>query len=142
MKVGMRTPSPTRSLKAKTTGRANRAIKKSVNPVYGHKGIGYLKDPERAVKNKIYHKVTYDPLEQMKQADYPEYNLEEDVDIQTPPKLKHPFLMILATIIGVYNEAIFIFRLIAHAQLHIIPAVIAIVCIILMLILRKITYED
>lgn len=60
MKIGMRTPSPTRSVKAKTTGRLNRAVKKSVNPVYGRKGVGYIKDPERAIKNKIYHKSLYD----------------------------------------------------------------------------------
>ena len=66
MKVGMRMPSPKRSLRARTTGRVKRAVKKSVNPVYGKKGVGYLKDPERAVKNKIYHKVTVDPLDSLK----------------------------------------------------------------------------
>ena len=45
MKIGMRTPSPTRSLKARTTGRVKRTAKKAINPVYGRKGMGYLKNP-------------------------------------------------------------------------------------------------
>lgn len=66
MKVGMRTPSLTKSVKARTTGRVKRAAKKAVNPVYGMKGKDYLTDPERAVKNKIYHTVTVDPLKPVK----------------------------------------------------------------------------
>ena len=58
MKVGMRSPSIKKSVKARTTGRVSRAAKKSVNPLYGKKGMGYVKDPERAVKNSIYHKTT------------------------------------------------------------------------------------
>lgn len=37
MKVGMRKPSLKKSLKARTTGAAKRAIKKSVIPGYGNK---------------------------------------------------------------------------------------------------------
>lgn len=68
MKVGIRTPSPTKSLKARTTGRVKRAVKRSYNPFYGKKGVGYLKDPERAAKNKVYHKVTVDPLDNVKKS--------------------------------------------------------------------------
>ncbi len=35
MKFGMRKPSIKKSIKARTTGRAKRAIKKSINPAYG-----------------------------------------------------------------------------------------------------------
>ncbi len=38
MKLGMRKPSLSKSLKAKTTGKLKRSIKKAVNPVYGKKG--------------------------------------------------------------------------------------------------------
>ena len=69
MKLGIRTPSPTKTVKARTTGRLKRAVKGSYNPFYGKKGMGYLKDPERAVKNKIYHKVTVDPLESAKHSE-------------------------------------------------------------------------
>lgn len=54
MKIGLRTPSIKKSLKARTTGKAKRAIKKAVIPGYGKKGMGLLKDPKKAVYNKIY----------------------------------------------------------------------------------------
>lgn len=60
MKLKTRKPSIKRSIKAKTTGRAKRAIKKSINPTYGKKGAGWVKDPKRAAKNKIYHATTFD----------------------------------------------------------------------------------
>ena len=66
MKIGVRTPSLKKSFKARTTGRINRALKKSVNPLYGKKGIGYIKNPEKAIYNKVYHKVTVDPLKPLK----------------------------------------------------------------------------
>lgn len=58
MKVGMRKPSIKKSVKARTTGKVKRAVKKSVNPLYGQKGVGFVKDPERSVKNAIYHQTT------------------------------------------------------------------------------------
>ena len=57
-KIKMRTPSIKKSVSARTTGRITRAAKSSVNPLYGKKGMGYLKDPGKAVKNSIYHKTT------------------------------------------------------------------------------------
>lgn len=59
MKFGMRKPSITKSLKARTTGRAKRAIKKVLVPGYGKKGMGWLKNPKRAAYNKIYKKTTF-----------------------------------------------------------------------------------
>lgn len=58
MKVGLRTPSPKKSLKARTTGKVKRAAKKAVNPMYGKKGMGFVKDPEKAIKNAAYHRTT------------------------------------------------------------------------------------
>ena len=58
MKVGLRTPSPKKSLKARTTGKVKRAAKKAVNPTYGKKGMGLIKDPERSIKNAVYHRTT------------------------------------------------------------------------------------
>ncbi|KWZ72204.1 hypothetical protein HMPREF3198_02072 [Winkia neuii] len=59
MKFGMRTPSLTRSIKARTTGRAKRAIKRALIPGYGRKGMGYLKNPKRAAKNSVYKRTTF-----------------------------------------------------------------------------------
>lgn len=58
MKFGYRKPSLKKSLKARTTGRAKRAVKKAVIPGYGKKGSGWVKDPKRAAYNKVYNKTT------------------------------------------------------------------------------------
>ena len=58
MKVGVRKPSVSKRVKARTTGRAKRAVKKAVIPYYGAKGIGIIKNPKKAVYNKVYRKTT------------------------------------------------------------------------------------
>ncbi len=59
MKIGMRKPSLQKSISARTKGRATRAVKRALIPGYGRKGMGYIKDPERAVKNAIYKRTTF-----------------------------------------------------------------------------------
>lgn len=59
MKFGMRKPNFKKSIKARTTGKIKRMVKKSINPLYGKKGMGYIKDPKRAIGNKIYNKTTF-----------------------------------------------------------------------------------
>ena len=59
MKIGFRTPSFKKSFKARTTGKLKRKVKKAVNPFYGKKGTGFVKNPVRSVKNSIYHKTTF-----------------------------------------------------------------------------------
>ncbi|MBS5872754.1 MAG: hypothetical protein KIC46_01380 [Clostridiales bacterium] len=59
MKFGMRKPSLKRSLKAATTGKAKRTVKKAVIPGYGQKGAGWIKDPKKAAYNKVYNKTTF-----------------------------------------------------------------------------------
>ena len=58
MKIGFRTPSLKKSFKARTTGKLKRSIKKTVNPLYGKKGMGFAKSPSRSIKNKVYKKTT------------------------------------------------------------------------------------
>lgn len=59
MKFGMRTPSIKKSISARTTGKAKRAIKKAIIPGYGKKGMGWLRDPKKAAYNKVYRKTTF-----------------------------------------------------------------------------------
>lgn len=59
MKIGMRKPSIKKSIKARTTGKAKRAIKKAVVPGCGKKGTGIIKDPEKAIYNKVYEKTSF-----------------------------------------------------------------------------------
>ena len=58
MKIGLRTPSVKKSIKARTSGRIKRSIKRALIPGYGKKGMGWINDPERALYNKVYHKTT------------------------------------------------------------------------------------
>lgn len=58
--VGIRKPSLKKTIKAKTTGKAKRAVKKALDPTYGKKGAGLVKDPKRSVKNAIYKRTTID----------------------------------------------------------------------------------
>ncbi|WP_346913831.1 hypothetical protein [Clostridium sp.] len=58
MKIGMRKPSIKKSIKARTTGKAKRAVKSAVNPLYGKKGMGWINDPKKAAYNKVYNKTT------------------------------------------------------------------------------------
>lgn len=66
MKYGIRTPSIKKSVKARTTGRAKRAVKSTINPTYGKKGTGYIKNPKKAVYNTVYKKTTYDATKPIK----------------------------------------------------------------------------
>lgn len=59
MKFGVRKPSFKKSIKARTTGRINRAVKRAVNPLYGKKGVGFVKDPSRSIKNAVYQRTTF-----------------------------------------------------------------------------------
>ncbi|WP_374284942.1 hypothetical protein [Lactococcus sp.] len=66
MKVGMRKPSVKRSIKARTTGKVKRKVKKATNPLYGKKGVGFVKSPSKSVKNKVYKKTTFSFLDLFK----------------------------------------------------------------------------
>lgn len=55
----MRKPSIKKMVKARTTAKVKRAVKKSVIPGYGKKGIGWIKDPKKAAYNKAYNKTTF-----------------------------------------------------------------------------------
>lgn len=59
MKIGMRKPSIKKSIAARTTGKAKRKIKKALIPGYGKKGTGMIKNPKKAIYNKIYNKTTF-----------------------------------------------------------------------------------
>lgn len=62
----VRKPNFKRMIKARTTGRLKRSLKKLCNPFYEKKGMGFLKSPKKSIKNKIYKKTTIDPLKMFK----------------------------------------------------------------------------
>ena len=59
MKIGARKPSIKKRVTARTTGKIVRSAKRSVNPLYGKKGMGYVNNPKKAVYNKVYNKTTF-----------------------------------------------------------------------------------
>ena len=59
MKFGLRKLSLKRSLRARTTGRAKRSVKKALIPGYGKKGVGWIKNPRKAAYNKVYNKTSF-----------------------------------------------------------------------------------
>lgn len=54
----IRKPSLKKSIKARTTGKAKRAVKKAIIPGYGKKGTGWIKNPKKAAYNKVYNKTS------------------------------------------------------------------------------------
>lgn len=61
----MRKPSWKKSLSARTTERAKRAIKRAIIPGYGRRGMGLL-HPKRALYNKVYRKTTFSIFDLLK----------------------------------------------------------------------------
>ena len=59
MKFGMRKPSIKKSIKARTTTKYKRKVKKALIPGYGKKGIGWIKNPKKAAYNKVYKKTSF-----------------------------------------------------------------------------------
>lgn len=59
MKIGFRKPSVKKSIKARTTGKLKRQMKSSIDPTYGKKGAGWVKNPKKAAYNKVYQKTTF-----------------------------------------------------------------------------------
>ena len=58
MKIGPRKPSIKKRVSARTTGSVKRKLKKAIIPGYGKKGTGWIKNPKRAMYNKVYRKTT------------------------------------------------------------------------------------
>lgn len=61
-----RKPSLKASFKARTTGRAKRAVKRTIIPGYGKKGTGFIKNPKRSMYNAVYHRTSIDTLKPIK----------------------------------------------------------------------------
>jgi len=57
MKFGFRKRSFKKSISARTSGKLKRKAKKAINPFYGKKGMGWIKNPKKAAYNKIYNTI-------------------------------------------------------------------------------------
>lgn len=83
MKVGMRKPNIKKSISARTTGKVKRTLKSSIDPTYGKKGMGYIKDPKKAVYNKVYNKTSFSVLDMVDpntpKNEQQNYNTSDDI---------------------------------------------------------------
>ena len=59
MKFGMRKPSLKKSMRARTTSKWKRQVKRQLIPGYGKKGMGMIRNPKKALYNKVYRKTTF-----------------------------------------------------------------------------------
>lgn len=66
MRVVFRMPSLKKSVKARTTSKIKRSIKKTINPLYGKKGIGLITNPKKSIYSKVYNKTSIDPLKSLR----------------------------------------------------------------------------
>ncbi len=68
MKFGIRKPNIKKSIKARTTGKIKRKMKKASNPLYGKKEMGFIKNPKKAMYNKIYNKTSINAFDVYKKS--------------------------------------------------------------------------
>lgn len=110
MKVGPRKPNIKKRIKAKTTGKVKRSVKKAVNPLYGKKGMGLVKDPRKSTYNYIYNRTTFDATKISNNTKHGKnsydvfrsYDEEEDTVYQNNSKSISEIIMaiVIALIIG------------------------------------------
>lgn len=93
--AGFRKPSAKKSFSARTTGRINRSVKRATNPFYGKKGTGFIKDPERSIKNSIYHKTTTGGFSSIKSS-----KTEQSDDLSADEWVKVILFFIVVFIVG------------------------------------------
>lgn len=103
-KFGPRKPSLNKSFKARTSGRLNRTLKKSVNPLYGKKAMGLINNPKKYVYNKVYNKTSFDILKDYKDG-FHQPNLAFD-SIKEIPDLDIRWKDDDGNIINIKNEMI------------------------------------
>lgn len=76
----IRKPSLKKSFKARTTAKYKRRVKRAIVPGYGKKGTGFIKNPKRAMYNKVYNKVTIDPLKSTRHRSTQRNNTQSSKD--------------------------------------------------------------
>lgn len=77
MKFGIRKVNVKTRVKARTTGKLKREVKRTVNPLYGQKGMGLVNDPEKSLYNKVYRNTTISVDELLDSDNAENYNNDE-----------------------------------------------------------------
>ena len=89
MKYGVRKPNVKKSIKARTTGKVKRQVKKAVNPLYGKKGMGIVNDPKKAAYNAVYSRTTVGVSDAMKSASSGNGHTSASYDAPAPVKKEY-----------------------------------------------------
>lgn len=89
MKYGVRKPNVKKSIKARTTGKVKRQVKKAVNPLYGKKGMGIVNDPKKAAYNAVYSRTTVGVSDVMKSASSGNGHTSTSYDAPAPVKKEY-----------------------------------------------------
>lgn len=104
----LRTPSLKKSISARTTGKATRAMKKALNPTYGKKGMGMINNPKKAMYNKVYNRTTTSAFKSSSNYKSSKADSYSGTSIHynapTPPKPKKkrrwPYILLILFILG------------------------------------------
>ena len=112
MKYGVRKPNVKKSIKARTTGKVKRQVKKAVNPLYGKKGMGIVNDPKKAAYNAVYSRTTVGVSDVMKSASSGNGHTSASYDAPAPVKKEYSdrtynvcgiILMVLAVVLVLWD---------------------------------------
>ena len=117
MKYGVRKPNVKKSIKARTTGKVKRQVKKAVNPLYGKKGMGIVNDPKKAAYNAVYSRTTVGVSDVMKSASSGNGHTSASYDAPAPVKKEYSdrtynvcgiILMVLAVVLVLLGLLLFL----------------------------------
>ena len=102
MKIGLRTPSIKKMAGARTTGKINRKLKSSINPLYGKSGMGIVNDPKKAIYNKVYNQTTVSVKDI-----YNKTNEEQKVNNISDKRVKFNLFNLVAGLLGIPTTVLF-----------------------------------
>lgn len=146
MKYGVRKPNVKKSIKARTTGKVKRQVKKAVNPFYGKNGMGIVNDPKKAAYNAVYNRTTVGVSDIAKGLTAANGNPAASSSTNAPQKKEYStntysFCGILMIVLGVFLALIGILLLFAVPVGGLIAIVSGVACVIIGRKYRKIAKE-
>lgn len=146
MKYGVRKPNVKKSIKARTTGKVKRQVKKAVNPLYGKKGMGIVNDPKKAAYNAVYNRTTVGVSDLVKEAASTTQKSAANVPHAVPQKKEYSDRMYnvcgtLMIVLGVILALLGLFLLLAVPVGGIVAVAVGVICVIIGRKYRKIVNE-
>ena len=146
MKYGVRKPNIKKSIKARTTGKVKRQVKKAVNPLYGKKGMGIVNDPKKAAYNAVYNRTTVGVSDIAKGLTAANGNPAASSSTNAPQKKEYSDRMYnvcgtLMIVLGVILALLGLLLLLAVPVGGIVAVAVGVICVIIGRKYRKIVKE-